>query len=382
MEVSTGRSVQTTHDFTIDIIGLGQIRLADSPIPLEIIDLEHSEPRFTDSVIQDSLEPFLPDTDPVVTNVDNPLLRLKIHLSSSSSIIGVAWHHTLGDAATLLRFMIALSDGYQGLTSDSSTHPTFRKYHFPEPDQMKISKWLPHMSHLAHTYPASEIGAKYTEGGEVIVPIRAIIRRTDADALRKKMHSMLDINSKVQLSIQDCLTATIVTTINSVQPNTVQKVTNVAGFRQVTATWNDSNIAGNSIYIVSTPALDPERSCDPTQIARIIRESLLATRTAEYVEEYMSVAGHKMALAAESERHFFFGSERNTISVNSNMALHWQKADFGCPATRFFTATITRFYMRVFPANTGEAIDLTFGAPESLRQDIIQRLGPEFMIVQ
>ncbi|KIK63778.1 hypothetical protein GYMLUDRAFT_259462 [Collybiopsis luxurians FD-317 M1] len=369
---------------SVDGSATWKIRLTDSPILLEIVNVEELL-HFTDSVIQDNLVSFLPDTSEV-TNIDSPLLRLKLHLSSRRTIIGIAWHHTLGDAATLLRFMITLSDCYQGSEPESNSLPTFRKHRFSEPLSMDIPTWLPHMSHLAHTYSASEIGAKYTEGDEVVIPIRAMIRRSEADVLRTKIQATLNPDSMVRLSIQDCLTAIIVSAINSLRPNAVSRVTNAAGFRQVRAEWNDPNIAGNSIYIVSTQDFAPEFAHDPRHVATVIRESLVAARQAGYVTGYMNVAGHLMALAADKQEHFFFGSDPTTVSVNSNFVLNWQAADFGHPKTRFFTPGITRFYLRAFTANPtpsygkGEAIDLTFGAPASLRQGIIERLGPEFLV--
>lgn len=145
--------------------------------------------------------------------------------------------------------------------------PSFRKHLFPKPSQADILKWLPHMSHLVYTYPASEINAKYTEGNEVIHPIRAIIRHSDAEALRRNIQAMQDPNFQLKISVHDCLAACFITAINSLQTDAVQRFTNVAGvstnlcfdwvkiqrvsqFRQIEAEWNEPNVAGNSIYIV------------------------------------------------------------------------------------------------------------------------------------
>ena len=125
--------------------------------------------------------------------------------------------------------MTTLSDYYQDSEPESDSLPTFRKHRFSEPLPVDISTWLPHMSHLAHTYSASEIGAKYNEGDEVVIPIRAIIRRSEAEVLRTKMQATLNPDSVVRLSVQDCLTAIFVSAINSLRPNAVSRVTNAAG---------------------------------------------------------------------------------------------------------------------------------------------------------
>ncbi|KAE9407026.1 hypothetical protein BT96DRAFT_986978 [Gymnopus androsaceus JB14] len=375
-----------SKDMNGDGMLLWKIRLTDSPIPVEIVHLDHL-PQFTDSVIQDDLLLFLPDMNSNIVNADQPLLGLKLHISTQRTIIGVAWHHTLGDAATFLRFMITLSGCYQDYGPDHISPPSFHKHRFPNPSPTDIPEWLPHMSHLAHTYPASEIGAKYTEGNEVVHPIRVIVRRSDAEVLRRKVQAMQDSNSQLKISIHDCLAACFITAINSIQTNAVRRFTNVAGFRQIEAEWNEPNVAGNSIYIISTE-FDPNHLLDLGYISAKIRETLGAARRPGFIASYVSVAGHLMMLAADKEEHFFFGSDHNTLSMNSNAVLDWQAVSFGSPSARFFTSGITRFYLRVYPANPtsdsgkGDALDITFGAPTSMRQGIIEHLGPEFLVVE
>ena len=68
---------------------------------MEIVNLDHL-PYFTDSVIKDNLLTFLPDVNNTV-NADDPLFALKLHISTQRTIIGVAWHHTLGIAYLYLK---------------------------------------------------------------------------------------------------------------------------------------------------------------------------------------------------------------------------------------------------------------------------------------
>ncbi|KAJ3775585.1 hypothetical protein FB446DRAFT_724692 [Lentinula raphanica] len=379
-----GRLVKETNERGMSC---WKIRLTKSTIPLEIVESE-GLPKFTDSVIQDDLAPLLPRTDFDVVNADNALISLKLHVSAQRTIIGVAWHHTLGDAATLLRFLTTFSEYYEGHEPDIGSLPVFKKHHFSDPSPAEIQKWLPHMSHLACTYSAAEIQVKYNEGNEPTVPIRAIIKRSDAEAIRRRAQAEQNSNRGLTISLQDALSATVVAAINRSYPNSVRRVTNAAGYRQVNAEWNLPNVAGNSIYIVSTRDFDAVFSQDIGYVAAMIRKSLLEARKAEYVAGYMSVASHQMALAAENNEQFFFGSDRSTLSVNSNLIFDWQSIGFGCSNTRFYTPGITRFYLRIFLANPsstlskGEALDLTFGAPASMRSGIIEQLGSDFMIVQ
>ncbi|KAE9407097.1 hypothetical protein BT96DRAFT_851095 [Gymnopus androsaceus JB14] len=374
-----------SKDINGDGMLLWKILLTDSPILVEIVNLDHL-PYFTDSVIKDNLLTFLPDVNNTV-NADDPLFALKLHISTQRTIIGVAWHHTLGDAATLQRFMITLSGYYQNYGPDHSLLPSFHKHRFPNPSPTDIPKWLSHMSHLAHTYPASEIGAKYTEANGVLHPIRAIVRRSDAEVLRRKVQAMQDPNSQLKISIHDCLAASFITAINSIQANAIQRFLNVAGFRQIKAEWNEPNVAGNSIYMISTE-FDPDHLRDLGYISAKIREALVAARRPEFIASYISVAGHLMMLAADKKEQFFFGSDPTKFSMNSTVMLDWQAVNFGSPSARFFTSGIGRFYLRVYPANPtsdlgkGEALDVTFGAPASMRQGIIEYLGPEFLVVE
>ncbi|KAJ3757699.1 hypothetical protein EV360DRAFT_83752 [Lentinula raphanica] len=133
-----GRLVKETNERGMSC---WKIRLTKSTIPLEIVESEDL-PKFTDSVIQDDLAPLLPRTDFDVVNADNALISLKLHVSAQRTIIGVAWHHTLGDAATLLRFLTTFSEYYEGHEPDIGSLPVFKKHHFSDPSPAEIQKWL------------------------------------------------------------------------------------------------------------------------------------------------------------------------------------------------------------------------------------------------
>ena len=73
----------------------------------------------------------------------------------------------------------------------------------------------------------------------------------------------------------------------------------------------------NSNVQISTE-FDPDHLRDLGYISAKMRETLGAARRPEFIAGYISVAGHLMMLAADKEEHFFFGSDHNTLSMNSN----------------------------------------------------------------
>ncbi|PBK96515.1 hypothetical protein ARMGADRAFT_868874, partial [Armillaria gallica] len=80
-------------------------------------------------VIQDDLNRFFCGA---TTSSENPLLQIKLNVCENYTAIGVSWHHALGDATSLLRFMHTLSQLYQGL-QPSYPAPSFRKHIFASP---------------------------------------------------------------------------------------------------------------------------------------------------------------------------------------------------------------------------------------------------------
>ncbi len=55
-------------------------------------------------------------------------------------------------------------------------------------------------------------------------------------------------------------------------------------------------------------------------VAQKVRQSLLEARSPNFIESYMSAAGHHMLRAATEDKKFFFGSDSNVLSVNSNLS--------------------------------------------------------------
>lgn len=55
-------------------------------------------------------------------------------------------------------------------------------------------------------------------------------------------------------------------------------------------------------------------------VAQKVRRSLLEARSPNFIESYMSAAGHHMLRAATEDKKFFFGSDSNVLSVNSNLS--------------------------------------------------------------
>ncbi|KIJ69610.1 hypothetical protein HYDPIDRAFT_45726, partial [Hydnomerulius pinastri MD-312] len=124
-----------------------QIELTNAAVP---VDIDYREDTTSDSVlegdwvIQANLSPLL-NHQPIGANLVNggaPLLRIKLTFFEGETCIGVSWHHTLGDAVTLFRFMHTLSQFYQGLAPGFQA-PAFKKHVFPAPSESVMAAYHP-----------------------------------------------------------------------------------------------------------------------------------------------------------------------------------------------------------------------------------------------
>lgn len=110
--------------------------------------------------------------------------------------------------------------------------PTFKKHIFPVPSahSIEIHSHSTSMSHLTEACPISELGEQYKRLGHSTSTVRVDWRFTKhaLETLRTKVQSTLG-EPQYTLSIQDCLTAYIVSIINRCTTSVpVQRVTNVA----------------------------------------------------------------------------------------------------------------------------------------------------------
>ncbi|TBU28934.1 hypothetical protein BD311DRAFT_604901, partial [Dichomitus squalens] len=105
-----------------------------------------------DWVVQPSLRPFLrargvPSElythDTARSGDAYRLLFIKLTIAGEQTAIGISWHHTLGDATVLCRFMQYLSQCYQGDGSLPSPIPTFTKRDFAPPSESLLAEHAP-----------------------------------------------------------------------------------------------------------------------------------------------------------------------------------------------------------------------------------------------
>lgn len=264
-----------------------------------------------DWVIQDDLSPLLSQLPPDATIVNGSasLVRFKITTFKDRTCLAVSWHHTLGDAVALCRFMQTLSLFYQSVEPDFSP-PTFDKHQYRTPEPSTSSDFLPLMPHLWVSYPFDELEAKYAEACEDLGNLRWRFHEHHLHAL----HSMLSADGEGYLSWHDCLTAYIVTLLNRSMPRPIRMVTNVANFRRVEAHYIASNVAGNVIQNIPTGTL-PFHMRD---IAIAVRESIVRCRNRIFLEDWMAVASDIMLATANAGKSFFFASRPGVMTVNSN----------------------------------------------------------------
>lgn len=129
----------------------------------------------------------------------------------------------------LLRFMYTVSELYQGLRP-SFPQPVLIKHQFPTPDPSLISKYLSVMPHLK--LPDSEHSDKITTPYQAVARLDWRVSKIQLDSLRRGMESL---QPSLSPSLQDCLTAYIVTVLNRYAAASVRKMTNAASVRHLYA---------------------------------------------------------------------------------------------------------------------------------------------------
>ncbi|KIM58708.1 hypothetical protein SCLCIDRAFT_93483, partial [Scleroderma citrinum Foug A] len=116
------------------------------------------------------------------------------------------------------------------------------------------------------------------------------------------------------LTIQDCLTAYLVTVLNRCQERPIRMVTNAASYRNVTAPFVEANVAGNAIQNIVAEQLPS----DVVGIATAIRTSINRSRDAQDLENWLSTASDCMLGTINSGKSFFFRAHDEVLTVNSN----------------------------------------------------------------
>ncbi|OBZ73003.1 hypothetical protein A0H81_07143 [Grifola frondosa] len=278
------------------------IILTDSPVILDIEFRADKTLGFQDAcVVQGDLRPFLSQPSSR-ESLDSPLLRMKLTIAEYETAVGVSWHHTLGDATVLLCFMNFISQS-------------------PE----LVQSYLPLMPHLANSYPKSELHALYANMRKDIDRVDILIPEEKLCRLREKVSDRMH-SSGSEPSIQDCLTAYIVTVLDRCLDAPITTVTDAASYRNVSPSLTGADVAGNAIYIIPT-SLQP-RDHQIANIAMTLRQSIQLAREPKFIEEWMS------------------------LTVNSNLSLDWRSAHFGCPGeVRFHTSGVNERYLRTFRSN-------------------------------
>ncbi|KAI0646775.1 hypothetical protein C8Q79DRAFT_585735 [Trametes meyenii] len=210
-----------------------QIVLSNSAIPVEVNKVEDLSATVNDRwVVQRNLRNFFasrgtPPGTHVSSTLKEPsaaLLLFKLSFTALETAIGVSWHHTLGDAVVLQRFMRGLSCLYQGNDLGEELKPSFIKREFSPPSESLIERYLPLMQHLATTYSYAELGKRYAEKNENAAWVRFKI---SVEHLRQLRGNIKEATGR-EVSIQDILTAYIVRIFNRCLDTQIAIVTNVA----------------------------------------------------------------------------------------------------------------------------------------------------------
>ncbi|KAI8998910.1 hypothetical protein BD414DRAFT_476401 [Trametes punicea] len=375
-----------------------EIRLSNRGIPIEVEEVGTTFIGIGDRwVLQQDIRPFLPQRGPgiALTSHSGPeaatpsLLLFKITLSERETAVGVSWHHTLGDATVLERFMRYLSESYQGNDRGQTSAPTFTKRQFPAPTGSLIERYAPLMPHLIETYSAAEVGKRYAQMNANTSWVKFKVSFTQIRILKGRVLEKIG-QTDIAPSLQDVLTAYIVGVLNRCLDVPITSITNAASYRDIPGAVLSHAVAGNAIYIIPTAIAAAIRP-PLTETAMTIRQSILRCREPAFVEEYMTAANALMLEAVNKDRSWSFAAPPGKLSVNSNLAVNWRSAHFGYPqGTRFHTSGLSDRYVRVFLSNpeadggsvagedqSAQTLDVFFAVANAVKGKIMDIIATE-----
>ena len=126
-----------------------------------------------------------------------------------------------GDATVLFRFTHSLSQFYQNKAPEFAI-PTFRKHVFPSPSEAIAAEYHS-LTRQLNVYPIAELGSKYAEA---MKGVESVQWRFTGEELRR-LHAIISSSEQQTLTIQDCLTAYLVTVLNRAQEKHIPQITNV-----------------------------------------------------------------------------------------------------------------------------------------------------------
>ncbi|KAI6035944.1 hypothetical protein BKA83DRAFT_4485033 [Pisolithus microcarpus] len=347
--------------------GRWSIELTHSGVPVDICS-EREKPLSSvlqnDYVLQEDLSPLLSCHSDGANIVDKeePLLCLKLTF----------W----GMKPALL---------YQCKSPEFAPF-VFRKHDFPPPSDDIAAKYHDKIRHLQHSCSPTELGAAFLEANAGVQNFQW--RLSSEELLR--LRTIVGGSVHKSLSTQDCLTAYVVAILNLVQERPIGIVTNVCNYRRVNAPFTAENIAGNAFSNAITDCLPT----DIVGIASAIHTSIIHTRNAQYLTNWLSAASDRMLHQANLGRVFFFSPQDDVLVGNSNVCIDWCSAHFGFPdTTRFHTCGFSKFYLRSFRSNPVKgddntwhhragSIDISIGIPVTLKTRVQEMFSRGLVLEQ
>lgn len=370
--------------------GRWSIELTNSSVPVDVSYEQEKSLSLVlqnDYVIQEDLSPLLSCHSDGADTVDKeePLLWLKLTFFEEQTCIGVSWHHTLGDAIAMHRFMLTLSQLYQCKSPEFAPF-IFRKHDFPPPSDDIAAKYYDKIRHLHHSCSPAELGAAFSEAN---AEVQNFQWRLSSEELRR-LRTMVSGSVYQALSTQDCLTAYVVTVLNLVQEKPIGIVTNVCNYRRVKAPFIAENVAGNAF----SNAIADSLPIDLAGIASAIHTSIIHTRGVQYLMNWLSTASDRMLHQANLGKVFFFSPHDDVLVGNSNVCIDWCSAHFGFPdSTRFHTCGFSKFHLRSFRSNPvkedgntwhsrADSIDISIGIPVTLKTRVEEIFSRGFQLEQ
>jgi hypothetical protein len=332
------------------------IEMSDNGIPVTFVhNSELSKWPLDSKVIvelnKNPLEPFLDAIQAVKifgNSQDEPLVRIKLtHLvQSNECVLGVSWAHVLGDAASFLHFLNALSCFYQQLEPLESS-PMFERRLWREDEA--DSSFLPLMEQQRDAKSTSEVMAVFFAEQTTFAPINLHF----SGAQLAKLRVLAGGN---HVTIQDALTAYIILTLNThcYFDNDERRIlhTNTAvNYRGVSDLIAKKSQVSNAIVMVLSDDFDNPYSL--SNIAKTIRRSINKSRNSVFLEKWIATADGLMRDNMKNDKLIDMGLFPNNMVANSNLRYDWASlVDFGyTDKCRFYTAWTGALFLRTFRLN-------------------------------
>ncbi|KXS13599.1 hypothetical protein M427DRAFT_71197 [Gonapodya prolifera JEL478] len=314
------------------------IRFTDSPVPF-IICIPSSPPPLPNlDVVQEDITAWTPHVDHSTPGEDRAMVELKLTRvgvgesgDGVADVLGVAFHHVVGDAHLMSQFNHLVSLVYTSLPNTP-----INSLQLPRFTTDLATFRTPTASELAHgplTHPtapstreAAELADRMMHEAGAAESEAVVIRVTPAqlDALQAVVASRCN---GVRVSKQDALTAWFVELVRSTGAvvNRVVMMVNFRSFHQLSRTLPHplTYCLANTFQPIFIPLTAPY---SPFSTALSLRTNLTTLRTSEAeMEKWLAYSAYQLRKAVDEDGGGYAGPDERggDVVVNGNLNTDW-----------------------------------------------------------